>query len=175
MADIERLIITHRDAIYRQMLRVCGNHDDAEDALATAILSALKASEQLRDPSSFQGWLAMIGRRACARLKGRMKESKFASLEALQALGFEASNGAPGPDEAGELAELQNCVREAIAGVPELYREVYVRREILGEPAAEVAASMDLSVPALKSRLHRARQMVRAALDDGLGCPEASV
>lgn len=172
MADIERLIANHRDAVYRQMVRVCGNREDAEDALANAILSALKASEQLRDPESFQGWLARIGRRACARLKGRLRESTFASLEALGALGFEPTDREPGPDELSELAELKNCVAAAVEGVPDLYREVYIRREILGEPATEVARSMGLAIPALKSRLHRARKLVREALDRGLGCPE---
>lgn len=172
MADLERLITDHRDAVYRQMVRACGNHEDAEDALANAILSALKAAEQLREPERFQAWLAMIGRRACARLKGRLKESSFESLEALQAMGFEASNEEPSPYDTTERDALKECVAGAIEGVPDLYREVYVRREIQGEPAAVVAKALGISLPALKSRLHRARQMVRAALDSGLGCPD---
>lgn len=171
-AHIEDLVANHRDAVYRQMLRVCGNHEDAEDALANAILAALRASEQLRDPTSFQAWLAQIGRRACTRLKSKLRESKFASLEELQSRGFEAPDGFPGPGEESELAELKNCVATAIESVPELYREVYLRREVLGESAAQVASSLNLTIPALKSRLHRARQMVRESLDQGLGCPD---
>ena len=51
------------------MVRICGNADDAEDALVEALLSAYAAIDQLDQPESFQAWLASIGRRACIRLK----------------------------------------------------------------------------------------------------------
>jgi len=168
--DIDRLIDRHKNAVYRQMVRTCGNRDDAEDALADALLAALKASDQLKDPTNFQAWLSRIGTRACGRMRVRERLTKTASLAELQAKGFEFPDDRQNTADAAEMAELKSCVRGAVDSLPALYREVYIRREILGDRAEDVATSLDLSVAAVKTRLHRAREMVREALDSGLGC-----
>jgi|GEM_PF-5014433 len=56
--DFESLANQHKDSIYRQMLRVCGNHEDAEDVLIEALLKAYSSLHQLRDSESFRAWLA---------------------------------------------------------------------------------------------------------------------
>ena len=168
--DIERLINRHKDAVYRQMVRTCGNYDDAEDALADALLSALKASDQLRDPSHFQAWLARIGTRSCARMRIRQRLVSATSLAELEEKGFEIPEGDLTPDQLAEISGLKECVSGAIQLLPPAYRDVYLRREILEEPAETVARDMNLSIPALKSRLHRARALMRDHLDLGLGC-----
>ena len=168
--DLERLINRHKDAVYKQMVRTCGNREDAEDALADALLAAIKASDQLKDPGSFQAWLAKIGTRSCARMRIRERLVQFNSIADLEAKGFELSTADPGPHTASELAALKSCVAGAMETLPDIYREVYYRREILGESAEQVASALGLSIPAQKSRLHRARQIVREALDSGLGC-----
>jgi RNA polymerase sigma-70 factor (ECF subfamily) len=168
--ELERLINRHKDAVYRQMVRVCGNYDDAEDALAEAFLAALKAADQLRDPSSFQGWLAKIGTRVCVRKRIRERLMKTVSLGDLTSKGIDVADHRMSPDEEAEAKVLRTCVAGAIDALPEVYREVYLRREILGERAEDVAAALNLSVPAVKSRLHRARLLTRESLDSGLGC-----
>lgn len=168
--DIEHLINHHKDAVYRQMVRVCGNRDDAEDALANAILSALRASDQLRDPATFRAWLAKIGTRSCARMRVRHRLVQASSLAELESHGIELKDGEPSPELLAETTALKECVSEAIHSLPDLYRDVYVRREILGESAEEVAMSLGITVPALKSRLHRAREVMRDSLDHGFGC-----
>ncbi len=168
--DLERLINRHKDAVYRQLVRTCGNYDDAEDALADAILSALKASDQLRDPQLFQGWIAKIGTRSCARMRIKERLMKFSSVSDLESRGIELTTGEPGPDKLAEQEQLKSCVSGAIEALPEIYRDVYLRREIFGEAAEDVSASTGLSIPAVKSRLHRARQFVRESLDSGIGC-----
>ena len=67
--DFEALANEHKDAIYRQMLRVCGNREDAEDVLIEALLKAYTSMDQLRDSASFRAWLAQIARRVCWQLK----------------------------------------------------------------------------------------------------------
>ena len=168
--DIERLINRHKDAVYKQMVRACGNHEDAEDALADALFAALKSSEQLRDPIYFQAWLSKIGTRACARMRIRERLVQFTSLSDLEAKGFELSDNQLDPAKQSELLTLKDCVMGAIESLPEIYRDVYLRREITGETAEDVSAYLNLSIPAIKSRLHRARQMVRESLDSGMGC-----
>ena len=168
--DIERLINRHKDAVYRQMIRTCGNRDDAEDALADALIAAFKASNKLRDPANFQAWLARIGTRSCARMRIRERLLKFTSIAELEAKGIEMPSSSPSPDMQAELANLKSCVTGAVESLPDVYREVYLRREIVGDRAEEVASDLGLTIPALKSRLHRARQLMRESLDSGLGC-----
>ncbi|MBS1717348.1 MAG: RNA polymerase sigma factor [Armatimonadetes bacterium] len=168
--DIERLINRHKDAVYRQMVRTCGNMDDAEDALAEALYAAIKAADQLKSADHFQAWLAKIGTRSCLRMRIRERLARFTSVAELEAKGIEFASPGQDPSEVAELAALKNCVAGAIELLPEAYREVYVQREIMGESAEDVARKLGISLPALKSRLHRAREMVREALDGGLGC-----
>lgn len=170
--DYDKLVAEHKDAVYRQMMRVCGNQEDAEDALVEALLSAYRALDQLRDEGNFRAWLAMIARRVCTRIKRRealLPIIQFSQLEESQTL--EAVADDPLPDEIVEQDRVYDCVRKAIDQLPEIYREVYVLREIQGVQAPEVSRRLNLSIPAIKSRLHRAREMVRRTLDSDFCSP----
>lgn len=167
--DFEREIAEHKDAVYRQMVRVCGNVDDAEDVLAEAMISAYKASDQLKENSSFRAWLVAIGRRACFKMREKGRDDLFTSLEALQ----EAGMPMPASDEITAYEELEKgdmtkCVMASIDTLEQIYQDVYMLREIDGKSAIETAEELNLSVSAVKSRLHRARTMVREALDKAL-------
>jgi len=67
--DFETLANEHKDAVYRQLIRACGDREDAEDVLIEALLKAYRNLGQLRDLSAFRSWLAQIGRRVCWQLK----------------------------------------------------------------------------------------------------------
>lgn len=163
--DYERLVARHKNAVFAQMVRVCGNHDDAEDALAEALLAAYRFSERLRDEDAFRGWLATIGRRVCGRIKSRQ------SLEPVIELADTWLPTAPGPDTLWEAAEIKACVQSAYEALPEAYREVYRLRELEQRPAEEVARRLGLTVANVKSRLHRARTIVRARLEESVCGP----
>lgn len=160
--DFERLVNRHKDAVYRQMVRVCGNHEDAEDALSEALLGAFRAADSLRSEDAFRGWLATIGRRVCIRLKSR---DQFAGMVDLNDVDVPSDTT---PEHEAVMKEMKACVSEAVLSLPEIYRETYVLREIEQRPAEEVAEKLDLSVAAVKSRLHRARKLVRDHLDNSL-------
>jgi RNA polymerase sigma-70 factor, ECF subfamily len=158
----DRLVARHKDAVYRQMVRVCGNRDDAEDVLAEALLSAYRASDDLREEESFRAWLAAIGRRVCSRLRRREKRRPVVQLQALE----ERLEGeAPSPLDEAASARLVHCVKRALEELPPGYRLAYERVDLDEESLQEAARGMNLSLPALKSRLHRARRMMREALD----------
>lgn len=144
------------------MVRVCGNADDAEDALVEALLSAYAAIDQLDQPESFQAWLATIGRRACIRLKRKN------DLQPIIAIAEKLGPLPQSPEAEALVKETKSCIAKVLAELPETYREVYTRREINGEPAGPVAKDLKISVPALKSRLHRARALIRDALEQNL-------
>ena len=63
--NFEALTQQHKDAVYRQMIRVCGNREDAEDVQVEALLKAYRHLDELRDSAAFRGWLAQIARRVC--------------------------------------------------------------------------------------------------------------
>ena len=161
--DFERLAREHKDAVYRQMMRVCnGQAEDAEDALAEAMVVAFRASGQLQHPEAFRAWLTRIGSRICTKMQRRearlVLEREPGLLESIAAK----------TEEDWESNRLKECVTKAISGLSPTYQEVYVRRELKGETADAVSAATGLSIPAIKSRLHRARALVREALDSDL-------
>lgn len=161
--DFDRLANRHRDAVYRQMVRVCGNHDDAEDALAQALVQAYQARVALRDEEAFKGWLSQIARRIC----GRMRRSNIALPTELLDIPIDAE------DIEGRLEEqrMQACVKAALASLPEPYRQVYELRDLQELSGEETAERLEISLAAMKSRLHRARAMMREAIDSTM-CPD---
>ena len=167
--DFEREIARHKDAVYRQMVRVCGDADDAEDVLMEALISAFRASDQLRDATAFRSWLTSIASRACIRLRTSKKSGASLSLDALVEAGMPLP-ASPGPEGAARLAEaeMHDCITQVLDSLPQIYRDVYDMREINGESAIATADTLGISVPAVKSRLHRARKLVREGLDRSL-------
>lgn len=84
LVNFEKLANEHKDSVYRQMLRVCGNQEDAEDVLIEALLKVYQHMHQLNDPAAFRAWLAQIARRVCWHLKKR--EALAPLLQLSQAL-----------------------------------------------------------------------------------------
>lgn len=164
--DFDRLANRHKDAVYRQMVRVCGNRDDAEDVLVQALLSAYRALDTLRDEEAFRGWLARIATRICGRMRHRQELHPLIEWSALEAQGWERADPTPAPDAEAIMKHMQRCVSGAVEYLPPLYREVYVMRELESRPAEEVAEALGLTVAAVKSRLHRARNLVRGYFDE---------
>jgi RNA polymerase sigma-70 factor (ECF subfamily) len=166
--DFEALANEHKDAIYRQMLRVCGNREDAEDVLVEALLSAYRSMDQLREPAAFRGWLAQIARRVCFQLKEREALQPLVHLDDAEGGMTELPHGGAGPEEMVSAAQLRGILRGAVEALPEEFRRVYTLRDVEELPGEEVAARMGLSVAAMKSRLHRARGMLREQLEQTL-------
>nr|WP_309685566.1 sigma-70 family RNA polymerase sigma factor [Armatimonas sp.] len=167
--EFDQLMARHKDAVYRQMVRMCGNPDDAEDVLSESLLSAYRAMHQLSDEAAFQSWLAIIARRTCGRLKRREALAPVFRLAELAEQGIEPISEAASPEMQAIEAETKACLLSVMHSLPPLYREVYVRRDVQELPASEVAEQLGISVAAVKSRLHRARALVRAGIDSGLG------
>ncbi len=165
--QFDRVVSRHKDAVYRQLLRMCGNREDAEDVLVDSLVRAYQGLDDLRDDESFRAWLVQIGRRTCVRLKQKASQRPIAALPDLEAYGFEIPAATTPEHELFEL-ETKRCVMSAFESLPPIYQEVYRLRELEQRSAEEVAGTLGLTIPALKSRLHRARALVRQALDDQL-------
>lgn len=160
--DFDRLVAAHKDAVYRQMIRTCGNKEDAEDVLVEALVAAFKHGDQLKDEGAFRGWVTSIGNRVCGRLRRR---------EALvQILGGEAVewqiDQSPDAEDLLQRKEMKSCIDRAVSSLKPGEREVYELRELQEFTTEETADRLSVSVAAVKSRLHRARAHLRSKLDD---------
>jgi RNA polymerase sigma-70 factor, ECF subfamily len=151
--DFDALARQHKDAVYRQMLRVCGNREDAEDVLIEALLKAYRHLDQLRESAAFRAWLAQIAKRVCWQLKERESLLPLLQLSALE-------------DEARQ--QMKQLRSQAMDALPALYRPVYELCDVEDLRGDEVAQRLGISRAAMKSRLHRARELVRTHLDAAL-------
>jgi RNA polymerase sigma-70 factor (ECF subfamily) len=165
VADFEQLAASHKDAVYRQLLRTCGNREDAEDVLIEALLKAYQNVGQLREDDAFRAWLAQIGRRVCWNLKKRDALAPLIQLSAVEGRGIEPADASPSPEAALARQQLQELLKQAVERLPPDYRTVYVQRELEERSGPEVAKRLGITLAAQKSRLHRARTEVRAFLD----------
>lgn len=166
--DFDLLAARHKDAVYREMLRLCGNRDDAEDVLADSMVKAYRFLGQLSDESAFRPWLTQIARRTCGRLKRRESLRPLLSMSALEEAGIEPATTAPTPLEQALERDTRECLYRALDSLPPMYREVYEARDIEGLSGPEVAKQLGMELATVKTRLHRARKMVRDLLDSML-------
>ncbi len=166
--NFEALANEHKDAVYRQMIRVCGNREDAEDVLIEALLKAYRHLDQLRDSVAFRSWLAQIAKRVCWQLKARESLLPLLQLSAMEDEGKQIA-GTDLPIEA-QIASRQmaEMLEEAVESLAPVYREVYQLRDVEELPGGEVAQRLGISLAAMKSRLHRARELLRQHLDAAL-------
>jgi len=153
------------------MLRVCGNREDAEDVLVEALLKAYRNLAKLRESTAFQAWLAQIGRRVCWQLKEKEALLPLMQLSALEEGGRELPSAAPPPEAQAARHEMKALLEGALRDLPAEYREVYEMRDLRNLSGSEVARKLGISLAAMKSRLHRARDLMRARLDAALAPP----
>ena len=170
--DFDALTRQHKDSVYRQMIRACGNREDAEDVLIEALLKAYRHLDQLRDSAAFRSWLAQIARRVCWQLRERESLLPLLQLSTLEDEGLEIPGSEPGPEMRLARSQMKQLLDQAIAALPPRYRSVYELRDIENRPGDEVATKLAISRAAMKSRLRRARELVRAHLDAALARAE---
>ena len=166
--EFETLANQHKDKVYRQMIRACGNREDAEDVLVEALVKAHRHLGQLRDAGAFRPWLAQIARRVCWQLKQREALQPLLQLSVVEEEGQQIPSGERPLEQQIALRQMSSLLHEAVDKLSEEYRNVYLWRDLEDVPAKEVAKRLGISVAAVKSRLHRARESVRKALDVAL-------
>jgi RNA polymerase sigma-70 factor (ECF subfamily) len=166
--SFEDLANEHKDSVYRQMIRVCGNREDAEDVLIEALLKAYRNLDQLRESAAFKAWLAQIARRVCWQLKQRESLQPLLQLSTVEDEGQQIASPEPSPELLLAKQQMKEWLLKAVDHLEPTYREVYVLREIEEMSGEEVAKRLGLSLAAMKTRLHRARESVREFLDESL-------
>jgi len=158
------LVQRHRPLTLSLCRRMLGDLQLAEDAAQEAVIQAILNLDRLRRPQSFGSWLAGIGLNVCRKWL-RTTAAGVLSWEVLQGgMSIPDVPGLPGPEDAAQTAELVACVREAVAALPDGQRGAVLLFYLSGLTYEETAAQLGLPVPAVKSRLHRARESLRRRL-----------
>jgi RNA polymerase sigma-70 factor (ECF subfamily) len=171
----ETLVRVHGPRMRAAIARLRGASADTDDILQDAFLSAFRALGRFEGRSRLSTWLHRIAvNSALMRLRARRDEP----TEDIEALlphfspygAFVTAQRAWGeaPEAALEREELRGQVRDAIDRLPENYRIALLLRDIEGLDNAEIAASLGISVNAAKIRVHRARQGLKALLEQAL-------
>jgi RNA polymerase sigma-70 factor (ECF subfamily) len=173
-AALETLLMRAQEVAWRFSTAVCGHADDAEDAMQEALIKTYRHVAQIREPGAFRPWLYRTVRNAC--LMGRRKRA--GEPPRLQSLDDEAparGRGTPidlpdsrkNPEQLAQNTALRRRLQQALQTLPGPSRAILVLREMEGLSTREVAKVMEISEDAVKTRLHRARVQLQAALDGG--------
>jgi len=169
----EELVERHEEKVFRLALRFMRNEAEAQEVTQDALLSAWKHLGDFKGESQFGSWLHRVtANTALMRLRsqGRRRETSTEDVDESTLESLVSEHGARGdwsrrPDELALSAELRRHIQAAVDALPELYREVFLIRDVEGLSTEETGELLGLSVPAVKTRLHRARLALRDAID----------
>ncbi|HOM81066.1 MAG TPA: sigma-70 family RNA polymerase sigma factor [Armatimonadota bacterium] len=163
--------------VYNVIYRLVGNQDDAEDLTQEAFVNAYRAYDRFRGDSQVYTWLYRIAVNVC---KNRFKQEKRASRVRIDSLD-EPVPGEDGPIQrdvpddtlnpyrAVEAGELRSVIHQAILELPPEYRVPIVLRELQELSYAEIAETMGIPVDTVKTRIFRARGLLRNKIGPYLG------
>ncbi len=163
----ELLVRRHERRVYRTVLALTGKPEDAEEALQDTFLNAYQHLRDFRRDSRFTTWLTRIAINAALhKIRGRRENASLddpdLSESAYMPQHFERWQ--ENPEQVYAAAELRQLIEDAIQALPPAYRVVFVLRDVSEMDTVEAAEALGLTIAALKSRLLRARLMVRERL-----------
>lgn len=165
------------DRIYAFSLKFCGNREDAEDLVQETFLQAYRKWHQFEGRSSPASWLYTVAARACRRRNRRRagEPPRLDSLDEEPLAGLSLAARLPSPEEGPLDRELRREAAEVVdrglARLPPETRLPLVLKEIAELSLREIAAALDLKEATVKTRVHRGRLALRAALAEELGQP----
>jgi RNA polymerase sigma-70 factor, ECF subfamily len=165
----EAIVRAHTGRLMSVARRFLGNNEDAQDAVQDAFIRAFKAIHTFEARAQLHTWLhRILVNSALMKLRERRRrptESIDDLLPSYAADGHQAVASRDWSDAVLERKETAALVRQAIAMLPDHYREVLVLRDIEEKDTAEAAEILGTSSNVVKVRLHRARQALRTLLD----------
>jgi len=164
------LLRRYERKIFRLALHITQNREDAEDVLQESFLKAYEHLDQFQGQSKFYTWIVRIAvNQALMKLRKR-KSDRSVSLDDTVDTGEdnivrEVAAWEENPEQKYSREELNRILTSAVDGLTPIYRAVFVLRDIDGLSTEEAAEALELSVPAVKSRLLRARLQLREKLN----------
>jgi RNA polymerase sigma-70 factor (ECF subfamily) len=159
-ALFELIVRRYNQRLFRTTRAILRDDDAAEDAMQEAYLRAFAKLDQFAGQAKFSTWLTKI---AVYEALGRLRRAK--SEEELP----ETMNIDDNPERTTYGRELQSAIEKAVDGLPSLYRSVFVMREVEDLSVAETAECLGITQESVKTRLHRARALLRSRLEHAVG------
>ncbi|QDC00515.1 RNA polymerase sigma factor [Mesorhizobium sp. 8] len=167
-----RAIMTrYNQRLYRLARGIVGRASEAEDVVQEAYVHAFRSLDSFRGESALSTWLSRIViNEALGRLRKQKREGKVTNLEAAQAEIIQfPGNASDDPERTMAQRQILHLVEEATDHLPATFRAVFVARVIEGLSMEETAELLGIKPETVKTRLYRARQMVRKELDAQIG------
>ena len=167
--QFHQLIRPYERRLYVMALSMLRNEADAEDAAQEACLKAFRNLATFRADSKFGTWLVSITLNVA---RNRLRRNRLTQMESLDIPPEEQGHVSPAllrdwrevPSEVLERAEVRRTLQNAIVALPEIYREVFLLRDVEGLSIKEAAETLGVSEASVKVRLHRARTMLQKTL-----------
>lgn len=166
----EELVRRYDRNVFRIAQHITQNREDAEDVVQDAFLKAYQNLGQFQGQSKFYTWLVRIAvNEALMRLRRRRPERMVSLDEDVKteedSMPREIADWSPNPEQQYTQGELKDILSRTIQGLPASFRTVFVLRDVEGLSTEETAEALGLSIPAVKSRLLRARLQLRERLN----------
>jgi RNA polymerase sigma-70 factor (ECF subfamily) len=163
------LILPHERSVYLMALSYMKNEADAEDVAQEAFVRTFRNLASFRAESKFSTWLISI---TLNEARTRLRRKMLVPMDSLDTPPDEDQHVSPAllrdwreiPSEAVERGEIRKLLQDAIACLPDIYRQVFLLRDVEEMNINETAAALNISVPSVKVRLHRARMMLQKQL-----------
>ncbi len=170
ISAFEELVRRYDRNVFRIAQHITHNREDAEDVVQDAFLKAYENLGQFQGQSKFYTWLVRIAVNEALMKLRRIKPGRTVSLDEdvktdEDTLPREVADWSPNPEQQYNQAELRDILSRTIQGLPTSFRTVFVLRDVEGLSTEETAEALDLSIPAVKSRLLRARLQLRERLN----------
>jgi RNA polymerase sigma-70 factor (ECF subfamily) len=163
------LIRPYERSVYMMALSYMKNEADAEDVAQEAFVRAFRHLASFRAEAKFSTWLISI---TLNEARSRLRRQSVVRMESLD----ESLDGEKGispallrdwreiPSEAVEREEIRQIIQQAVENLPDIYREVFLLRDVEELNINETAEALNISIPSVKVRLHRARMMLQKQL-----------
>lgn len=160
---VAQLVKNYEQTIYNFAFKICRDREKAENIMQETFYSMVKNINQFDRKSKLSTWLYRIVANHCLMLARKEKTKQFVSIDNDDSL-YEDKYTADYsrlPTKYTENNELKKVLDDAISKLSPDYRMIFLLRDVEGLSTEETAAAAELSVPAVKSRLHRARAFLR--------------
>ncbi len=159
-AVFELIVRRYNQRLFRATRAILRDDSEAEDAMQEAYVRAFVNLDQFAGEAKFSTWLTKI---AVYEALGRLRRAK--RQEELP----EAMNSSDNPERTAYGRELQSAIESAVDALPPLYRSVFVLRDLQDMSVAETADCLGITQESVKTRLHRARALLRSRLERAIG------
>lgn len=173
---IEQLVDRYGDRVYRLALRITGSNEDAEEVAQDALWTAARKIGSFKGDSAFGSWLYRIAANAAyMKLRARRGKGREIALDEVMpgldggGVHFEPiDDWSSRVDERALQSELRGVLEQAIDELPPDYRTALVLHDVEGMSNPDIADALGISLPAVKSRVHRSRLYLRKRLAEYL-------